>query len=146
MAETQVASVGWGGEFWFNDGSALYEAREVVSFTLPNPEFEEVESTHLKSANRYREFIDSLINGGEVQVVLNYRPLSDTDTKLLAWRDSRAIRAIEFHVPESGTVAVEIAATGRCNMIDRGEVSADGKMEVTVTVRVASEDTQAAPA
>lgn len=146
MAETQVASVGWGGAFWFNDGSALYEAKQVVSFTLPNPEFEETESTHLKSANRYREFIDSLVNGGEVQVVMNYRPLSDTDTKLLAWLHGRAIRAIEFHIPESGVVAVEIATTGKCNAIDRGEVAADGKMEVTVTIRIASTDTQAAAA
>lgn len=142
MAETQEASVGWGGEFHFNDGTALYEAVEVVSFTLPSPEFEEVESTHLKSANRYREFIDSLVNGGEVQVVLNYRPGSDTDTKLLAWRDARAIRAIKFGIPETGDVVVEISTTGKCNMIDRGEVSADGKLEATVTIRVASADTQ----
>lgn len=146
MAETQEASVGWGGEFHFNEGTALYEAVEVVSFTLPNPEHEEVESTHLKSANRYREYIDSLINGGEVQVVLNYRPGSDTDTKLLAWRTSRAIRAMEFHIPESGVASVVIETTGKCNSIDRGEVSADGKMEATVTIRIASADTQEAAA
>lgn len=143
MAETQEASVGWGGEFHFHDGTALYEAVEVVSFTLPSPEFEEVESTHLKSANRYREFIDSLVNGGEVQVVMNYRAGSDTDTKLLAWRASRAIRAIKFGIPETGEVAVEISTTGKCNQIDRGEVSADGKLEATITIRVASADTQA---
>lgn len=146
MAETAVASVGWGGGFWFFDGTLVYEAKQVVSFTLPNPEFEEVESTHLKSANRYREFIDSLVNGGEVQVVLNFRPLSDTHTKLLAWRDSREIRAIEFHVPESGTVVVEVGTTGKCNMIDPGEVAADGKMEATVTIRIATPATQDEPA
>lgn len=146
MAETQEASVGWGGEFYFNDGSSLYEARQVVSFTLPNPEYEEVESTHLKSENRYREFIDSLINGGEVQVVLNFRPGSDTDTKLRAWRASRQIRDIKFGVPETGTVVVEVSTTGKCNMIDRGEVSADGKMEATVTIRIAEPEVQGAPA
>lgn len=142
MAETQVASAGWGGEFHFNDGSALYEAVEVVSFTLPNPEFEEAESTHLKSANRYREYINTLVNGGEVQVVLNYRPGSDTDTKLRAWRDARAIRAIMFVIPESGTASVEIEATGKCMSIDPGTVSADEKMEATVTIRIASAPTQ----
>lgn len=144
MAETQKASAGWGGEFHFNDGTSLYEAVQVVSFTLPNPEFEEVESTHLKSANRYREYIDTLVNGGEVQVVLNYRPGSDTDTKLLAWRDSRAIRDIKFVIPESGTAAIQIEATGKCMSVDRGTVSADEKMEATVTIRVAGAATQGA--
>lgn len=143
MAETQEASVGWGGEFHFHDGTALYEARQVVSFTLPNPEFEETESTHLKSANRYREFIDALVSGGDVQVVVNYRPGSDTDTKLTAWRTSRAIRDIKFGIPETGTLAVEISTTGKCNQIDRGEVAADGKLEATITIRIASPETQA---
>lgn len=144
MAETQEASVGWGGEFHFNDGTSLYEAVQVVSFTLPNPEYEEVESTHLKSANRWREFIDSLVTGGDVQVVLNYRPGSDTDTKLRAWLVARAERDIKFVIPESGVAAVDIETTGKLNQLDRGEVAADGKMEVTATIRIVSPETQGA--
>lgn len=146
MAETQEASAGWGGEFHFNDGTALYEAVQVVSFTLPNPEYEETESTHLKSANRWREFIDTLVTGGDVQVVFNYRAGSDTDTKLRAWLAARAIRAIKFVIPESGVAAVEIETTGKLNQHDRGEVTADGKMEATATIRIASPETQTAAA
>jgi hypothetical protein len=144
MAETQVASSGWGGEFHFHDGTSLYEAVQVVSFTLPNPEYEEEECTHLKSEDRMREYIDTLINGGEVEIVLNYRPGSDTDTKLLAWRTARAIRAVKFVIPESGVAAYEIDATAKCMSIDRGTVTADGKMEVTVTARICSLETQTA--
>lgn len=147
MAETQLPSIGWGGEFWMSTDATeanLEEMVQVVSFGLPNDEVEEVETTHLKSPNRRREFISGLRDGGEVEVVLNYRPGSDTDAAIrgaLAAGDKRYVR---FVVPNTGSAAYEIDTTVIVRSYDRGEVTADEKMEATVTLRVTGDETQTA--
>lgn len=144
MAETQDPSIGWGGEVWLHNGAELYELVQVVSFGLPNFETEDVEVTHLKSPNRIRQFIDGLKTGGSVDIVINYRPGSDTDTLIRAAKAAGDSREIKFGIPENGVVVYEVETMATVKAYDRGEVSADGKMEATVTVRIDAEETQAA--
>lgn len=148
VGETQKARIGWGGEFWLSsDDTAanLNEMVQVVSFGLPEDKVDEVETTHLKSPNKRREFIGGLIDGGEVDVVLNYRPGSDTD---IAARDalrSGTTRACLFVVPdEEGIPEWQVATSGIVKGYSRGEVVADGKLEATLTLKVTGDSTEGA--
>jgi hypothetical protein len=147
MAETQTPSIGWGGEVHLSTDETevnLEELVQVVSFGLPNHEVDEVEVTHLKSPNKRREYIAGLSDGGEVEVVLNYRPGSDTDALLLAARSARDVRAVRFVIPSDGVAAYQIDTFAYVSGYDRGTVEAGEKMEVTVTLRITGDETQEA--
>lgn len=146
MAETQEASIGWGGEAWLHNGTALTELVQVTGFTLPNEEVEQVETTHLKSAGRRKTYTDGLVEGGEVTINLNYRPLSDTDVLIRAAQAARDSREVELHIPEAGTIVAVASFMGTVIGYDRGEVTAGGLMTGSVTIRVDSAETFAAPA
>lgn len=147
MAETQEASIGWGGEVWLSTDATtanLDELVQVVSFGLPADTMDRVETTHLKSPNRRREYTSGLIDGGEVEVVLNFRPGSDTDIAIEDALGDGTERAIRFNVPHLGVKAWSYTTTGIVTGYDKGEVSADGKMEATMTVAVSGAVTSAA--
>ena len=77
-----------------------------------------------------------MIDGGELEVTLNFRPGTDTDLAIeeaLAAGDERAAR---FNVPELGVPAYTYDTTVVITGYDKGEVTADGKMEATVTMAV----------
>lgn len=147
MAETQEASIGWGGEFWLGTtalAGSLVEMVQVVSFGLPQDKIDRVETTHLKSANRRREYTSGLVDGGEVQVVLNFRPGSDTDQAIenaLAAGDERAVK---FVVPNLGVAAWDYGTTAIITGYDRGSVTGGDKMEATVTLAITGAVTSAA--
>lgn len=147
MAETQEASTGWAGEVWLGTDDTvgtLAELVQVVSFSLPSDTAERVETTHLKSPNRRREYTSGMIDGGELEVTLNFRPGSDTDQAIedaLAAGDPRSAR---FNVPELGVLAWTYDTTVQVLSYDKGEVTADGKMEATVTMAVSGAVTGAA--
>lgn len=147
MAETQDPSIGWGGEVWLSTDDTtgnLVELVQVVSFSLPSEEIDEVETTHLKSPNRRKEFISGMIDGGEVEVVLNYRPGSDTDNAIRAAKTAGDVRAIRFVIPNGGTAAYQVDTTAYVSGYDRGTIEAAEKMEATVTFRITGDETQAA--
>lgn len=148
MAETQVASTGWGGEFWLSSDDttgSLAELVEVVSFGIPEVVVDQVESTHLKSADRFKEFIDGLADGGEAAIVFNFRPGSDTDAALDEWETNRGRRKIRFGVPLQGTVVKTYTCSANFAGYNRGEVTADGKMEATLRVKLTGSVTKATP-
>jgi hypothetical protein len=139
MADDQLAGIGWGGEFWLgNDAtpSVLTELVQVKSFTLPTDEVEQVETSHLKSAGRRREYAPGMIEGGEFEVVLNFRAGSDTDQLLAEALTSGMNRDFKAVIPERGVPVWDI--TGECIIAgyDRGEVNIDDAMEATVTCKI----------
>lgn len=148
MPETQVASTGYNGEVHLStDDTALNLAElvQVVSFSLPSDTAERVETTHLKSPNRRREYTQGMIDGGEVEVTLNFRPGSDTDQAIesaLAAGDDRAVR---FVIPELGVAAYQYDTTAIVTGYDKGSVEADGKMEATVTMAITGAVTGSVP-
>jgi hypothetical protein len=133
MAETQKASTGAKSEFWFNDGSALYKAVQVKSFGMPSPEVEQLESTYLESDAK--EFVPGDTDFGDFEVKMNFRPGSDTDTKLEAWLAAQVERAFLENVAIRGTLVRSYAGTGILTAIDRGEIARGGVMEVTARIR-----------
>ena len=147
MAETAEASIGWGGEVWLGTtalAASLVELVQVVSFGLPSDASERVETTHLKSPNRRREYTSGLVDGGEVTVTLNFRPGSDTDQAIEDAQVAGDERAVRFNVPQLGVPAWTYDTTAIVLGYDRGEVAADGKMEATMTLAVSGAITSAA--
>lgn len=62
-----MATIGYGSSIEIDDGtSAAFVAFDAVtSITVPSQEQATVESTHLLSANRYREYVAGLIEPGD---------------------------------------------------------------------------------
>jgi len=146
MSETQEASIGYGGEFWLSSDDTtanLAELVQVVSFGLPQDKTDRVETTHLKSPNRRREYTSGMVDGGEVSITFNFRPGSTTDQALEAAQASGAERAIRFVVPQLGVEAWMYTTTAVITGYDRGTVTAGDKMEATVTVAITGAVTSA---
>lgn len=147
MADTQLAGTGWAGEFHLDNASGtLTELKQVVSFTLPQDEVDQVEITHLKSPNRRREYAPGMIDGGEFEVTLNHRAGSDTDQLLAQALASGTTRSFKAVIPERGAAAWDISGESVVTGYDRGEVNAEDKMESTVTLKISGAITEAAHA
>ena len=147
MAEDTEASTGYAGEVFLSTDSTtanLTELVEVVSFSLPSDTAERVETTHLKSPNRRREYTTGMIDPGELEVTLNFRPGTDTDLLIEAALTSGDLRAVRFNIPELGVLKYTYDTTVTVLGYDKGEVTADGKMEATVTLAVSGAVTASA--
>lgn len=141
MAETQEATTGYAGEFHLHNGTVLYELQQVKEFDVPGSGArEQVETTHLKSPDNRREYTSSFYEDSDFEVLLNSRPLSDTDVlceQALEVGDTRPFKAV---LPENGVPTSQIEGTCRCTGYSRGRVTADGALEATVTFRVVTVD------
>ncbi len=145
MAEAQEATVGYMGEVWLHNGTALYELNQVKSFPIPAPgEREEAETTHLKSPGWRREYTSTWYTDSTFDVTLNSRPLSTTDLLLDAALAAGNVRAMKVVIPENGEPAAQIELTAKCTNYTRGEVTPDGVIEATATFRIATIETIAA--
>jgi hypothetical protein len=144
MAETQEASIGWGGEVWLSTDDTegnLVELVQVVSFSLPSDTADRVETTHLKSPGRRRQYTAGLIDSGEIEVVLNFRPGSDTDQMIEGALLAGDERAARFVVPELGVPTWMYDTTVVVTAYNKGTVTAGDKMEATVTMAITGDVT-----
>lgn len=68
------AVIGYGAKFYrYNITSSAYEAvAEISEIAGPNKSKDAVEVTTLDSADRYKEFISGLKDGGQIQLTMNY--------------------------------------------------------------------------
>jgi hypothetical protein len=143
MAETQDASLGYMGEFWLHNGSVLYELVQVKEFDVPTGgSREQVEKTHLKSAagGWRREYLSGFYEDSDFEVLLNFRPLSDTDVLLEDALKEADVRAFKAVLPENGEPVAQIEGTAKCTGYSRGRVTPDGVMEATATFRIVTVD------
>lgn len=141
MAETALASLGYFGEFWLHNGTALYELREVKEFDVPvGGTREQIDKTHLKSAGWRREYLSGFYEDSDFEVLLNFRPLSDTDVLLQDAVKEADVRAFKVVLPENGVPVAQIEGTAKCIGFSRGRVTADGVMEATATFRIVTVD------
>lgn len=141
MAETQKASVGYMGAVSLHNGTTLVELVQVKGFDIPNlGEREQVETTHLKSPAWRREYVSTFYEDSDFNVMLNFRPLSDTDVLLSDALGDGDTRAMKIVLPENGLPVAQIELTARCINYSRGEVSPNDVMEATATFRVVTID------
>ncbi|MGZ8328096.1 MAG: phage tail tube protein [Allosphingosinicella sp.] len=143
------AIIGWGSAVRLWDPSLgtpdFVELVEVVSFSLPDDEVDEVEVTHLKSPGKRREFRSTLIDGGTVDVELNYLPGSATDELIRKCKAAGDVQPIEFVVPdEVGDPAWEVTTGGFVKGYARGPFAAGDKVSATVRLRISGAQSEAA--
>jgi hypothetical protein len=137
MPETQVASVGYMGEAWLHNGTALYELREVKGFDIPSKgEREQVETTHLKTPGWRHSYVSTFYEDSDFNVMLNYRPLSTTDILLADAHSDGDDRAFKIVIPENGVPKSQRLLTVRCLNYAPSELGIDDVMEATATFRV----------
>lgn len=142
------ARIGWGAELQIGtdeNASSLVELGEVRSFTTPQDEADEHEVTHLKSPNRRKEFIQGLIDGGEMTATINYVPGSATDLLLTAALDAGDTRSVRIIIPDQvGTAAWQITTSGFVKRYGPDSVEANAPITATLTIRVTGGKSQAA--
>lgn len=141
-------SIGWGAEVHLFNGEepgALIELLGVFNLTLPNPQVEDVETTHYKSPNREREYISGLIENGEIQIEMNYVAGSATDLLISATKASGKVRQMKIVVPTSVGVSKKWAFTFDCYLkgYERA-IPLDDRLTAVVTAKVAGAVTEAA--
>ena len=112
------ARIGWGGKVYLatdDTEATLTLLAEVRDTGFPSEETDEHEVTHLASANRHKEYIQGLIDGGEMTLSLNYVPGSASDLLLTAAKETGTVRKARIVVPdESGTGTADWNFTFSC--------------------------------
>lgn len=105
------ARIGWGGKLYLstdNTEANLVLLSEVRECGFPTEETDEHEVTHLSSPGRHKEFIQGLIDGGEMTATFNYEPGGTTDLALTNAKTTGTTRKVRIVVPDtSGTGAAD---------------------------------------
>lgn len=142
------ARIGWGGRLYLstdNTEANLAELVEVRECGFPQDETGEAEATHLQSPGRRREYVATLIDGGEFTATLNYVPGSATDLLLTAAKETADTRKIRIVIPDdSGTGAADwnIVTSAFVKRYAPDTMSTDGVITATATFRVTGDQEQ----
>ncbi|MDP3853618.1 phage tail tube protein [Phenylobacterium sp.] len=96
--------IGYGTYVEVHDGvtaepGGWFEVGLVTNVTPPNESTDQVESTHMKSPNRTKEFEQGMIDPGEMSLAVNHIPGSTTDDYVVAWRVSGETRSVRLVYP-----------------------------------------------
>ena len=120
-----IVEVNTTGTTWFKIG-------EVTSITPPNESVDEIDVTHMESPGRTREFIQGLIDAGEMSIDINWVPGGDTDEYILAWRTAGTTRPVRITYPTGARDTFPAFVRGYTP-----SAAAADKLSATVTLRVA---------
>jgi len=131
------AILGYGSVFAIHDGSSTFDAiAEVIEISPPNQQADDVDVTHMASPGQTREFIQGLIDPGEMSITINWVPSDATDVIIQALKTSGATRQMRITWPNN----VKWTFSG---FIKGFEPSSpiDDRMTATITVRVSGNTT-----
>lgn len=129
------AMIGYGTIVSVEDGASpggFFDLGEVTNVTPPNESVDQVDATHMQSPGRTREFIQGLIDPGEMSLDLNHIPGSDTDDFVVAWRVSGETRNVRITYPNNATETFPAFVLGYAPQADVAD-----KMAATLTLKVA---------
>lgn len=143
MADTQGASIGWGGTIKLHNGTALYELKNIISFKPPPYNRTRVDTTHLKSPNRRPQSIPGLYESVEATGTMHYRAGSDTDVLMRSAAAAGNLRACEITIPLDGDADQIISVSAAVTSYEPQEVQAGEAMTATFTLYIEDAPTQA---
>lgn len=126
-----TAAISYGARFGIEGpttGTYAYVA-EVTSITPPSLSRDTVDATHLESPDGAKEYIAGLIDTGEASISINYAP-SASDVLMASFNAPKDNFRILF---PGGAVALNFA--GIVTGYEIGELTPDGKMTATFTVK-----------
>lgn len=137
-------SLGWGAEFKLHNGTTLVSLIGVFELTVPNAMADDVETTHFKSVNKTREYIQGLVETGEGTFTMNYVPGSVTDALCRSAKLAGNTRAYKIIIPDiAGTPEWEIDGFCYVKGYERS-IPNDDRMTATLTVKFTGATTELA--
>lgn len=124
------ADIGYDSSIGIGDTSAgpFTDVVEVVNITPPGMQRDEIEVTHLKSDDQYKEFVAGIKEAGECSFGINFVP-SATDA--IAAHFEAKSRGFQITFPNN----VTLTFAGFVKSYEFGELSND-KMSASVTIKV----------
>lgn len=130
------ADIGYNASFGIEGSTAgtYVDVAEVVSITPPGVTREAVEATHLKSPDRYKEFIAGLKETGEASITLNFVPAASDDV-------FTAFEAEEGKYQITFPNGVMLRFDGFFTAYNPPELTPEGKMEATATIKATGKPT-----
>jgi hypothetical protein len=94
----------------FKKGIAGTTIGEVISISGPEMETDVVEITHLDSANAHKDFIPGLIDGGSVEVELQFETAGTAFNTLVTDFQARTVQAYEILFSNTGASTLSFSA------------------------------------
>lgn len=87
---------GYGCKFGIADAAttSVTAFAEVTNISGPGIEADDIDMTHMQSPDKYREYISGLIDGGQVDIELNYT--ADQSTTFMSLIGVSRVFGIEF--------------------------------------------------
>lgn len=108
---------------------------EITNISPPSADVDQVDVSHMQSPERYREFIDGLIDGGECSFDMNFVPGSTSDDRLFELLalpiGTNHNRSCRISFPNGVTWTFLATLVGY-----EPDVPTDDKMTATVTFKV----------
>lgn len=136
MADS-LAMIGYDSEFKIGSGSSaavpgtLTAVAEVTGIKGLKFKKDQVEVTHLKSPNKFKEFIDGMKDFDAVQISFNYVPGGTAETALLAAFNAATRKVYQIEYPNGATWTF----LGVMTEFAPGDVAHDKKLEGTATIK-----------
>lgn len=141
MSATQAA-IGYDTKFAIEDapGSGTYVLlSEVYQVTPPSGTIDQIDATHMGSANRTREFVPGLKDPGTASAEMNYIPNSATDQRLNTLAQSGDVVSMRITYPSGVTVTFPASVESY-----EQDIPLDDKMTATANFKVSGAVTIAA--
>lgn len=135
MAES-TAVIGYGTTFAFGDGATpevFTELAEVTDITPPSDSVDIIETTHMGSPNRTKEFTAGLNDPGECSFDIHFLPGVGDDELIQAKRNTGAKANYQITYPNGTTWTFAGILTGYAPT-----VPVNDRMTATVTFKVTS--------
>lgn len=142
MADT--AFIGYGSTFERGVGSPTpvwTELARVTEINAPSLSRETADVTHLKSTDRYREFIGAMRDGGEVSFTLIYNPANTTHQSLMT--DFEGNVAVDYRITFSDDDAYRWTFQGFITGLET-PIAMEDKVSQSVTIKITGKPTLAA--
>lgn len=133
--------IGYKADIQYGDGATpevFASVTEVTSINPSNPQFDEVEFTHLESPNRTREFKPTFIDMGELACEANFITTDASHASVFADRASGVVRNWRYRIKDNITAAVLRTATfaGYVKSAREGPITTTDKITLAFTVRI----------
>ncbi|ULQ45872.1 phage tail tube protein [Flagellatimonas centrodinii] len=141
MADT--AFIGYGSIFERGVGSPLVyaEIARVTEINPPSLSRETSDVTHLKSTDRYKEFIGAMRDAGEVSFTLIYNPANTTHQSLMT--DYEANAAVDYRITFSDDDTWQWSFKGFVTGLET-PITMEDKVTQSITIKITGKPTLAA--
>ena len=132
-----MATAGYGSTFERKSGELTKDlVGELLTMTPPNMTKDTIESTHFASADRYREFLSGLRDGGEADINCNLVGPDDGQAGMIADFDSNAANEYTIELADGTTFVFDAICTGVTPAVEN-----EGKIEIGFSLKITGKPT-----